>query len=231
MHHPPPPPTGTSQAVPNDSVVVIASHYCTPNQVDFHIAKKVEYITEGNYNLGAFDINGNKIFIVTTKYYKRYRILIDAAGVPLVSLKKKNVSSSRWNVYRGDSENSKDLLFGVKKTTFLGFLAFKTNLDVFLASNRNEGVSDFKIKQKCNEKSCFIYRGNSDNLIATTHKKKIVQGKYFGKDTFLVTVYPNVDYAFVMALCVVVDEINHGGEDIDNKDGADEWVGWGGCGG
>ncbi|RZC63160.1 hypothetical protein C5167_024926 [Papaver somniferum] len=204
MHHPPPPPTGTSQAVPNDSVIVIAPHYCTPNRVDFHMPRKLS---------------------TSRKYYKRYRILVDAAGVPLVSLKK------RWNVYRGDSENSKDLLFSVKKTTFLGFLAFKTNLDVFLASNRNEGVCDFKIKQKCNEKSCFIYRGNSDNLIATMHKKKTVQGKYFGKDTFLVTVYPNVDYALVMALCVVVDEINHGGEDIDNKDGANDWVGWGGCGG
>ncbi|KAI3927106.1 hypothetical protein MKX01_029874 [Papaver californicum] len=229
MHHPQPLIPGSSQAEPNDSIVVIAPQYCKPYQVDFHIAKKVGYITEDN-NLAAFDINGKKIFKVTTKYFKRYRVLVDAAGVPLVSLKQKNYASSRWNAYRGDSENSKDLLFSVKKTRFLGFLAFKTNLDVLLVSNTNEGVCDFKIIQKCSEKSCFIYRGNSGNLIATMHKQKTVRGKVLGKGTFLVTVCPNVDYAFVMALRVALDEITgSGGDDRDEGDSTTA-VG-GGCGG
>ncbi|RZC63162.1 hypothetical protein C5167_024927 [Papaver somniferum] len=190
-------------ALTSSSVAVISPQYCTPYRVDLYTARKVEYITEGNY-LGAFDINGNTIFKVTTKYSKRHRILVDAAGVPVVSLKPKKFFG-RWNAYRGDSTNSKDLLFIVKSSNFIKkIFQFDTYLDVFLASNTSEGVCDFKIKQTCNEISCLIYRGNSDNLIAETLKKKSVQRK----DIVSVTVYPNVDYAFVIALHVVLDGIN-----------------------
>ncbi|KAI3925190.1 hypothetical protein MKW92_024029 [Papaver armeniacum] len=196
----PPPP----MELPNNSVVIISPQYCKPYPVDLYTAKKVEHITEGNY-LGAFDINGNTIFKVTTKNLKRHLILVDAAGVPLVSLKPKKLFG-RWNAYRGDSTKSKDLLFIVKSSNYLKkFFQFDTYLDVFLASNTNEGVCDFKIKQTCNEISCFIYRGDSDNLIAETQKKNIVQQR---KDIVSVTVYPNVDYAFVIALHVVLDGMN-----------------------
>ena len=40
------------------------------------------------------------------------------------------------------------------------------------------------------------------------HKKHNVQSVVLGKDTFAVTVYPNVDYAFIVALIVILDEIN-----------------------
>lgn len=40
------------------------------------------------------------------------------------------------------------------------------------------------------------------------HRKHSVQSVMLGKDTFAVTVYPNVDYAFIVALIVILDEIN-----------------------
>ncbi|GMN40495.1 hypothetical protein TIFTF001_009720 [Ficus carica] len=40
------------------------------------------------------------------------------------------------------------------------------------------------------------------------HKKYTVQSALFGKDNFMVTVYPNIDYAFVVALIVILDDIN-----------------------
>ena len=45
------------------------------------------------------------------------------------------------------------------------------------------------------------------------HKKHIVQSIVLGKDTFEVTVYPHVDYAFIVALVVVLEEINEDRED------------------
>lgn len=40
------------------------------------------------------------------------------------------------------------------------------------------------------------------------HKKHTAQSILLGKDTFGVTVYPNVDYAFITAIVVILDEIN-----------------------
>ncbi|MCL7044018.1 hypothetical protein MKW94_013101, partial [Papaver nudicaule] len=69
----------------------------------------------------------------------------------------------RWQVYRGDSSDSKNLLFSVKKSKLV---QFKTQLDVFLASNTAEHVCDFKIQGNYFERSCAIYHGNSGNIIA-----------------------------------------------------------------
>lgn len=46
------------------------------------------------------------------------------------------------------------------------------------------------------------------------HTKHTVESIVLGKETFGVTVYPNVDYAFVVALVVILNEIN---EDKDDK--------------
>lgn len=40
------------------------------------------------------------------------------------------------------------------------------------------------------------------------HKKHTIQSIALGKTNFMVTVYPNVDYAFIVALIVILDEIN-----------------------
>jgi uncharacterized protein YxjI len=41
------------------------------------------------------------------------------------------------------------------------------------------------------------------------HKKLTVKSVLIGKDNFSVTIYPNVDYAFIVALVVILDGINH----------------------
>lgn len=43
------------------------------------------------------------------------------------------------------------------------------------------------------------------------HKKQNIQSVLLGKDNFSITVYPNIDYAFIVALIVILDDIN--GED------------------
>lgn len=46
------------------------------------------------------------------------------------------------------------------------------------------------------------------------HKKQNIQSVLLGKDNFSITVYPNIDYAFIVALIVILDDIN----DEDNAD-------------
>ena len=108
--------------------------------------------------------------------------------------------------------DSKDLLFSVKKSSLL---QFKTQLDVFLAANSKEDVFDFKIKGSWFERSCTIYAADGTTIIAQMHKKYSAQSILLGKDTFGVTVYPHVDYAFIVALVVILYAIN---EDRSGRD-------------
>ncbi|TXG59033.1 hypothetical protein EZV62_016862 [Acer yangbiense] len=184
--HPPPPP-------PN-SVWVIDPHYCAYYPVHLAIVRKVMNITDGNFVVK--DINNNGIILFNLKgflatFHKR-RVLFDAAGTPLVTLRKKgrsyegtNLRTSahdRWQVFRGESN---DLIFTTKKPEML---QFNKNLDVFLARNTEERVCDFKVKGSWSEKSCVVYLGESDTIVAEMHKKSTVQSFDFGKDEFQVTV-------------------------------------------
>lgn len=46
-------------------------------------------------------------------------------------------------------------------------------------------------------------------------KRHTVHSLFMGKDAFTLTVYPNIDYAFVVALTAVLDEINDDDSDSD----------------
>ncbi|MCL7028268.1 hypothetical protein MKW94_005042 [Papaver nudicaule] len=215
----PPPPVASNQALPNNSIVVISPQYCTPYQVDLYTANRDTGVTEGRH-FAVFDINGNSVFKVTpASPTSSHLLLVDAAG-PLLYLKPMFFSlHDRWKVYRGHNADPKNLLFS-------------TRLDVFLASNTDAYACDFKIKQNLGETSCVINRGNSDSIIAEMHRNKNVQDKVGGMKQFSVTVYPNVDYIFVIALSVVLNEINVGGGGSSGGDGgAVGGGGGGGCGG
>nr|QEE59969.1 UPF0706 protein isoform 1 [Betula platyphylla] len=112
---------------------------------------------------------------------------------------------STWKVFRGDSTDSGDLLFSVKRSSLF---QFKTTLDVFLATNTREDVCDFKAKGNFSQRSCVIYAGNSSTVVAQMHKKQSLQSVFLGKDKFMVTVNPNIDYAFIVALIVILYQIN-----------------------
>lgn len=70
---------------------------------------------------------------------------------------------STWKVYRGDSNDSRDLVFTVQRSSLF---QFKTQLDVFLASNISKDKRDFKIKGSWSENSCTISAGKSSTVIA-----------------------------------------------------------------
>ncbi|MBA0553737.1 hypothetical protein Golob_012888 [Gossypium lobatum] len=59
------------------------------------------------------------------------------------------------------------------------------------------------------ERSCFIYSRERNTILAQMHKKCSVESEFLGKDKLMVTIYPNVDYAFVVALIAILDGINN----------------------
>ncbi|XAR68743.1 hypothetical protein NMG60_11000098 [Bertholletia excelsa] len=196
---PPPPPLA-------QPVAVVNPQYCVSYPVDLLIAKKVLTLKEGSCEVT--DINGNVMFRVKGKMFSLHdqRVLIDAVGTPILSLRQKIMTAHRrWEVYRGESKDSKDLLFSAKKSSIL---QFKTELNVFLAANTSEDACDFKVKGSWGERSCTIFLGDTNTIIAQMHRKHNLQSMVLGKESFGVTVYPNVDYAFIVALVVLLEEIN-----------------------
>ncbi|KAM1386797.1 hypothetical protein PS1_033218 [Malus domestica] len=191
----------------NPAAAIISPHFCSSHSMDLAIVRKVLTIREGNFVVT--DITGNMIFKVRGSLLFSLhdrRVLLDTAGYPIITLRKKLTSAhDRWQVYRGDSKETRDLIFSAKKSSVV---QFKTTLDVFLAHNITEDAPDFKVKGSWHEQSCFIYGGNSSTIVAQMHKKHTVKSVLFGKDNFVVTVYPGIDQAFIVALIVILDEIN-----------------------
>lgn len=77
----------------------------------------------------------------------------------------------RWEAYRGESTNSKDLIFTLKRSSLI---QMKTKLDVFLAGNTKEDVCDFKVRGSWLERSCIVYAGESNNIVAQVIKNPLV---------------------------------------------------------
>ncbi|XVF29657.1 hypothetical protein REPUB_Repub15cG0141000 [Reevesia pubescens] len=185
-----------------NSISIISPDFCAPDPIDLVIVK-----TFFRGNLEVTDINGNIVFKVKGPFLTAYgrQVLIDAAGNPIVTLKRKFMSvHDRWQVFRGDSTDSSDLIFSVKLSSIF---QLKTKFDVFLANNIKEDVCDFNVKGRDFGISCVIYAGESSTIVAQMEKQKkhTVKSVLFEKDKFILTVHPNMDYAFIVALIVILD--------------------------
>ncbi|XP_050372577.1 protein LURP-one-related 15-like [Argentina anserina] len=202
----PMPGAGPSVLPRQTPLTVISPQFLATYPVDLIITEKMMTIKEGAFTVS--DVNGNLMFQIKGSLFSLHdrRTLLDGAGTPIVSFRQKIMTTHRrWNVFRGDSSDAKNLLFTVKKSSLF---QMKTELDVFLAGNTsNEKAFDFKIKGSWGERSCTIYDRNN-TIIAQMHKKHDLKSMFFGRDAFSVTVYPHVDYAFVVAIVVVLHEIN-----------------------
>ncbi|NP_001143025.1 Protein LURP-one-related 15-like [Zea mays] len=187
-------------------VAVVSPQFCAPYVVPLTVTKKAISLSDGDFTVT--DANGATVLQVKGAVFsiRHRRVLLDAAGQPILTMLEKVFSMhNRWEVFRGDSSNESDLLFTAKKSSIF---QLKTEMDIFLASNTAQQVCDFKIKGSYFERSCAFYLGNSSSMIAQMNRQFTVTNVLLGRDTFGVTVFPHVDYVFVAALVVILDEIH-----------------------
>ncbi|KAF9597734.1 hypothetical protein IFM89_021221 [Coptis chinensis] len=192
---------------PANPIAVIGPQYCASVPLTFTVIQKVRSINDGN--LAVVDVKGNimhillRVRVSRSNFFQDDNVLLDANGYPLVTLRPTTVSAhNRWKAYRRDSSDEKDHLFTVKQSSVL---SIRNQHYVFLASNTSqEEVCDFKIRGSWFARS--IYLGDSPIIIAQMHKNHSAEGIVRGKDTYMVTVYPYVDYAFIVALLVILNE-------------------------
>uniref|UniRef100_A0A6N2KG36 Protein LURP-one-related 15 n=1 Tax=Salix viminalis TaxID=40686 RepID=A0A6N2KG36_SALVM len=187
-------------------VVVIGPQYLAQYPVELAVSTKLWTLGENDFKVS--DINGTVIFHVTKKLLSLNdrRFLKDAAGNTLVNLKRKIMSLHQtWEVYRGESDEEKDKLFTVEKSKLF---QLKTELDVFLA-NHNEGeLPDFKVRGEFGESACSVLLGDSNTVLAQMHKRHSLASAILNPNSLGMIVYPNVDYAFIVALVVILGRIN-----------------------
>ncbi|KAL3753496.1 hypothetical protein ACJRO7_000838 [Eucalyptus globulus] len=198
---PPPPPPAP----------VVGPQYCAPFPIDLGMVRKLISITEGNFAVS--DSSGNEIFKVKHVFNLIHtkRALVDAAGNTILTFKQKKITAhSRWQVFRGESTEPDDLVFTARTSSMF---QLKTKLHVFLAGNKSERTCDYRVEGSWAARSCSIYVGESNYMIAQMHTKHTIQSVAIGRDTYAVTVYPNIDHAFIVALVAILNEIDH-----DKKD-------------
>ncbi|XP_065857236.1 protein LURP-one-related 15-like [Euphorbia lathyris] len=200
-------PAMTSNMPLERPVVVIDHQFCAQYPTDLVISTKI--LSLGENDFGVHDVNGTLIFKIKSKHLTMHdrRYLKDANDNILVTLHEKIMSAhKRWVAYRGESGEETDLLFSVKKSSMI---QMKTQLDIYLGNNKAELNPDFKVKGSWKERSCTIFIGDGESkpIIAQMHRGHNLKTAMLDADNFAVTVYPNVDYAFIVALVVVLDEI------------------------
>ncbi|GAB4839137.1 hypothetical protein Ancab_028665 [Ancistrocladus abbreviatus] len=198
-------------------VVVVGPEFVLPHALDLIITKKHWTLNSGEFKVK--DLHGNIVFTVEAgdPFSMRPRgIIRDAAGNIILTLRlKRSTTHSRWEAFRGseDAVASEDqlrqrLLFSVKNSSVF----YSSNkLDVFLASNVQENVKDFRVKQGFFERGCAIYLGDgraNSILIAQTLENQSLKDILRSGDVYVVSVSANVDFAFITALTVLFHEIH-----------------------
>ncbi|XP_076936510.1 protein LURP-one-related 15-like [Bidens hawaiensis] len=198
----------------SNPVSVVGSEFTAPYSLDIIVDRR------SGGNMIITDINHNILLKVkscnTTFHYER--ALHQPDGRIIVRLRDKIISQhNRWKVYRGDSRSNNNLIFSTKQPNMI---QFKTSLQVFL-ENKTSGndACDFKIKGSWSKRKCKIYTGDSysSTTIAQMYKKDKSKKVKLDKNKFMVTIYPNVDYAFVVALIAIVDAMKTVDKDYAEK--------------
>ncbi|URD81911.1 hypothetical protein MUK42_02614 [Musa troglodytarum] len=159
------------------------------------------------HRLAVTDTDGNVVFKVEAdKCSLRSRqVVVDASGEPVISMQQKLRSvHDRWQVFKGDSSDAKDLLFSVRRSSAL---QLKTELDVFLAANAEEEACDFKMKGSYRKRSCAM------------SKEYKFANSSVSKDAFGVAINPNTDYCFIAALLIIQHELHKEGSETSGAIG------------
>jgi len=77
------------------------------------------------------------------------------------------MSHVKCKVFMGESSKSSELLFSVKEVDNLSKIPSGiTKLNVFLAKNKEEKRSDFRVIIYGSKRSCTVYAGESPTILA-----------------------------------------------------------------
>ncbi|XWS07590.1 hypothetical protein CRYUN_Cryun41cG0002100 [Craigia yunnanensis] len=186
----------------DDQIIkVVGDRFCVPYIMELLVKRKIQSFSNAHYDV--FDTTGNVLLQVdggVWNFHKK-RVMKDPAGLPVITLREKALSwKQQWLIHQGESSERDHFLCNVVRSNAL---QIKNNLDVYLASSYKENGRDFRATGSFTSLSFKVRKGNS--IIAEV-SHNFTWGSCKGKESFKVKVYPEVDYAFIVALIVIMHE-------------------------
>ncbi|XWS74748.1 hypothetical protein CRYUN_Cryun01aG0024400 [Craigia yunnanensis] len=187
----------------DDQIIkVVGDRFCVPYTMELLVKRKIQSFSNAHYDV--FDSTGNVLLQVDggVRNFHKKRVMKDPAGLPVITLREKQALTwkQQWLIHQGESSERNHFLCSVQRSNAL---QIKNNLDVYLASSYKEDGRDFRVTGSFTSLSFKVRKGNS--IIAEV-SHNFTWGSCKGKDSFKVKVYPEVDYAFIVALIVIMDE-------------------------
>uniref|UniRef100_A0A1J3DKI4 Protein LURP-one-related 9 n=1 Tax=Noccaea caerulescens TaxID=107243 RepID=A0A1J3DKI4_NOCCA len=196
-------------------VSVVGEMFCNPYTTELVVRRRRESLKRDRYDV--FDLSDNLIFTVDGGIWniRRKRVLRDATGTPLLSMRTKGLVTMRykWEVYKGESTEVEDILFSAREPNLF---SFKTLLDVSLPPQQPLITTDISSVEP-DFRTSGRYIGSSFKLFEPIHNTLLAEvvhdfswrGLITGNYSFKVRVNPYVDFAFVVALLVIVDDTSN----------------------
>ncbi|GAA0168963.1 hypothetical protein LIER_23547 [Lithospermum erythrorhizon] len=189
---------------------IIGQQFVSSHTINLRVTRKMFAPGEGNFDIT--DSDGKLLFSVKGKLFSMHdkRTMYDAYGNPLVTFCSKSMSMhDKWYAYRGDSTKSAKL-FDAKRSS-LSMMQLKASLDVTLTCNGENNAKgkkcDFKVKGGWSDKSFTVHSTDTNSIVAEMSVELNLQSIILDRDTYVVTVYPKIDYAFISSLLVIFDGI------------------------
>ncbi|OAP04210.1 hypothetical protein AXX17_AT3G10880 [Arabidopsis thaliana] len=192
-------------------VSVVGEMFCNPYTTELVVRRRRESLKRERYDV--FDLSNNLIFTVDGGIWniRRKRVLRDAAGIPLLSMRTKVTQTSlitsiylRKSFCRIVDDHHMEP----------NLLSFKTSLDVTLPPDQSSTVissvePDFQTFGRYIGSSFKLFEPIHNTLLAEVFHDFTWGGLIKGSYSFKVRVNPYVDFAFVVALLVITDDTSN----------------------
>ncbi|XP_021904264.1 protein LURP-one-related 14 isoform X2 [Carica papaya] len=189
--------------VGDPTINVVGDRFCNPHPLELSVKRKMG-LSLTTYDV--YDVSGNLLLQVDGGVWRldRKRVMRDPAGFPVLTMRGKALSlRDKWSVYHGESSENSDLIFCAQQSKAL---KLKSEFDIFLANNLGKEVRDFRTSGSYTNLSFKVYK---DNAVIARVNHKYSWKSFKGLDTYSVKVNPEVDYAFIIALLVMIDETEY----------------------
>ncbi|CAN1812213.1 Protein LURP-one-related 14 [Linum perenne] len=182
-------------------VSVVGDGYCFPYCKELVVKKTIKGLSNAQFEV--FDPCGNLLLRVEGGVWnlRMKRVFRDPSGFPLLTLYGKSITFwHKWSAYDQGMITNDNLLFTVKQSHPL---QIKKDLNVYLSSGLVD-APDFNVTGSYTSLSFKVYKGH--RILAEVKHNFTLESFYKGKERFTIKVYPEVDYAFIIALLVIIDE-------------------------
>ncbi|XP_059287553.1 protein LURP-one-related 5-like [Lycium ferocissimum] len=210
------------------SCPIVNERFCFKEEMNLTIHKSSLFYPGDGFI--AYNPGGEIVFRVESycpaSRSKDELILMDSTGASLVTLQRKKPSlHQRWEGFLGEKNEGQEPIFTIHKSSIIG------RYDIVAQVHNTDPIQEFKIEGSYVQRSCKILYNNNPRItesgseeeetkvvVAEIERKMDSDAKVvLGKDVFLLCLKAGIDGAFIMALVLVLDQM----EGHDYKESGD----------